>query len=95
VPFLAGDFGESAKAIATFRGRPLTFLGCSDKNSLFKSGVPNLFKFFIFLKGIRGVLLKNKKFHGALNFLIKKNIKLPEDPVFGTKYYLGLKKNVL
>ena len=27
-----------------------------------------------------------------LNFLIKKNIKLPEDPVFGTKYYLGLKK---
>jgi hypothetical protein len=31
----------------------------------------------------------------ALNFLIKKNIKLPEDPVFGTKYYLGFKKNVL
>jgi hypothetical protein len=27
-----------------------------------------------------------------LNFLIKKNIKLPEDPVPGTWYYLSLKK---
>jgi hypothetical protein len=53
VPFLAGDFGESAKAFATFRGRPLTFLGYSDKNSLFKSGVSNLFKLSLSLKSFK------------------------------------------